>query len=259
MFDVAGKTAVITGSASGIGLATAELLLEKGSNVVLSDYNEANLEKEYARLSEKYGERVSAKFCNVAVEENVKALVEFAVEKYGELDIMFNNAGVTGLNEKIDAEDEGTIAAMQRTLNINLNGVIYGTRYSSMQMIKQGHGGVILSTASIFGHISSAMGSTAYCASKHAVVGLTKTWGLELAPHQIRVSALCPGYTLTGLCPEELLTQELLDMLLPTQPLGLAMGRFATAEEMAHAALFMIENTFYTGQSLIVDGGYTAQ
>ncbi len=255
MFEINGKTAIVTGGAGGIGLATVKMLLEKGANVVMADFNEKTLEEQYSALNEIYGDKVAKKLVNVTVEEQVKELVEYAVEKYGELDIMVNNAGTGGLSKKIYDPIDECMPDFKNVLNINLNGVLYGGKYAADQMIKQGKGGAIVSTSSIMGHVSN-YGCTGYSASKHGVLGFTKAWALELAPFNIRVNALCPGFVTTGLVNDDIVDAEGMAYIKSLHPLSAALDRIGNPDEQAHAIIFMIENTFMTGQSVVVDGGY---
>ncbi len=258
MFDLKDKVAIVTGGASGIGFATVKMLLEKGAKVVIADYNEAGLEKAAASLKEEHGDNVSYKVVDVSNEEQVKGLVAYAVETYGELDVMVNNAGISGNSKMITGDDE-SVADFKHIFDINVNGLIYGGKYASEQMIKQGNGGAIVNTSSMMGVIGTNIGGTGYCGSKHAVLGITKAWALELAPHNIRVNALCPGYTMTGMLNPDVVGQEFFDWAMSMHPLAAAVKRIAKAEEMAHAIVFMIENTYLTGQHIVVDGGYTIQ
>ncbi len=258
MFDINKKVAVVTGAASGIGLATAKMLLEKGAKVVLADYNAENLAKQDNLLKKKYKSAVSSLVTDVSKEEQVKALVDFTVKTYGGLDIMVNNAGISG-NSKMLTGDEQSIADYKRIFDINVNGTIYGGKYSAEQMIKQGHGGAIVNTASMMAVLGTDIGGTGYCGSKHAVLGITKAWALELAKYNIRVNALCPGYTETGMVNVDVLGEEFLTWAKSMHPLAKSLNRIANADEMAHAIVFMIENTYMTGQSIVVDGGYTIQ
>lgn len=258
MFDVKEKIAIVTGGASGIGLATAKMLLEKGAKVAIADYNSDAVAKETASLKETYSENVIGLTVDVSNEAAVKKLVDDVVEEFGRLDIMVNNAGISGNSKMITGDDE-SINDFKRIFDINVNGVIYGGKYASEQMIKQGEGGAIVNTSSMMGVIGTNIGGTGYCGSKHAVLGITKAWALELAPHNIRVNALCPGYTVTGMINPEIYGQEFLDWAMSLHPLAAAVKRIANADEMAHAILFMIENTFLTGQHVTIDGGYTIQ
>ena len=258
MFDVKEKIAIVTGGASGIGLATAKMLLEKGAKVAIADYNSDAVAKETASLKETYSENVIGLTVDVSNEAAVKKLVDDVVEEFGRLDIMVNNAGISGNSKMITGDDE-SINDFKRIFDINVNGVIYGGKYASEQMIKQGEGGAIVNTSSMMGVIGTNIGGTGYCGSKHAVLGITKAWALELAPHNIRVNALCPGYTVTGMINPEIYGQEFFDWAMSLHPLAAAVKRIANADEMAHAILFMIENTFLTGQHVTIDGGYTIQ
>lgn len=258
MFCVKEKTAIVTGGASGIGYATVKMLLEKGANVVIADYNGDAVVKAEEEFKKEFGDRVLGKVVNVANEEEVKNLVAETAEKFGSLDIMVNNAGISG-NSKMITDDPESVDDFKRIFDINVNGVIYGGKYASEQMIKQGNGGAIVNTSSMMGVIGTNIGGTGYCGSKHAVLGITKAWALELAPHNIRVNALCPGYTMTGMLNPDVVGQQFFDWAMSMHPLSAAVKRIATADEMAHAILFMIENTFLTGQHITVDGGYTIQ
>ncbi len=259
MFEINGKTAVVTGCAGGIGLATVKMLLAKGANVVMGDYNEELLSKECEALKETYGDKVICKTVNVSKEADVKALIDLSVETYGAVDIMMNNAGISGNASKIYDAAEKAIPDFENVLSINLNGVIYGAKYAADQMIKQGNGGAIISTSSVMGVIGSPAGVTAYGAAKHAILGMTKAWALELAKYNIRVNALCPGFITTGMVNKEKFGEAGIARLMSAHPLSAALGRLGDVEEMAHAVCFMIENTFLTGQGIVVDGGYTAQ
>jgi len=258
MFEIKDKVAIVTGGASGIGFATVKMLLEKGAKVVIADYNEEGVKKAVDSLHEAHGKNVSYKVVDVSKEDQVKDLVAYAVDTYGRLDIMVNNEGISG-NSKMITGDDASVADFKHIFDINVNGIIYGGKYAAEQMIRQGEGGAIVNTSSMMGVIGTNIGGTGYCGSKHAVLGITKAWALELAPHNIRVNALCPGYTMTGMLNPDVVGQEFFDWAMSMHPLAAAVKRIAKAEEMAHAILFMIENSFLTGQHIVVDGGYTIQ
>jgi len=258
MFEIKNKTAIVTGSASGIGFATAKMLLEKGAKVVLADYNEKSVKAKEEELAKIYGKNVSSKVVNVTDEKQVKELVEFAVKKFGSLEIMVNNAGISG-NSKMLTGDEESVTDFKRIFDVNVNGVIYGGKYASEQMIKQGNGGAIVNTSSMMGVLGTDIGGTGYCGSKHAVIGITRAWGLELAKYNIRVNALCPGYTETGMLNRDVVGDQFYEWAMTMHPLAKSLKRIAKAEEMAHAIIFMIENSYMTGQYVVIDGGYTIQ
>lgn len=249
MFDINGKTAVITGGTSGIGLATAEAFLKKGAKVVISARNAKRGAEAEAKLKE-ISPDVVFRQTDTSDEEDVAALVDFAVETFGSLDIMFNNAGIgmQGPVDQMSGEDFRTL------IDINLNGVFYGIKYAAIQMKKQGNGGAIVSTSSIEGFVGDPM-LPSYNAAKGGVNILTKSSALALAKDGIRVNTVNPGYIYTGMVNEETMGEDGLKYLVSLHPLG----RLGTSEEIAHGVVFLVENEFVTGFNLLIDGGYTAQ
>ena len=249
MFDINGKTAVITGGTSGIGLATAEAFLKKGAKVVISARNAKRGAEAEAKLKE-ISPDVVFRQTDTSDEEDVRALVDFAVETFGSLDIMFNNAGIgmQGPVDQMSGEDFRTL------IDINLNGVFYGIKYAAIQMKKQGNGGAIVSTSSIEGFVGDPM-LPSYNAAKGGVNILTKSSALALAKDGIRVNTVNPGYIYTGMVNEETMGEDGLKYLVSLHPLG----RLGTSEEIAHGVVFLVENEFVTGFNLLIDGGYTAQ
>lgn len=249
MFDIAGKTAVITGGTSGIGLATAEAFLQKGANVVIAGRNETRGNEALEQLK-KTSENVLFRKTDTSDEEDVKALIDYAVEQYGSLDIMFNNAGIgmAGPVDEMSGED------FRKLIDINLNGVFYGIKYAAIQMKKQGTGGAIVSTSSIEGAVGDPT-LPSYNAAKGGVNLLTKSSALALAKDGIRVNTVNPGYIQTGMVNEDIQGKEGIQHLIDLQPLG----RLGAPEEIAHGVVFLVENTFITGTHIYIDGGYTAQ
>ncbi|GAB2319605.1 SDR family oxidoreductase [Alkalibacterium sp. s-m-22] len=246
MFDLKGKVAVITGGASGIGLATVEAFLDKGAKVVLSDYNAEDGQKHADRLSEK-GDVMFVK-ADVSNESEVKALIDKTVESYGSVDVLFNNAGIgaQGATHELTYED------YSKVIKINQDGVFFGSKYAVQQMRKNG-GGVVINCASILGIVGEPTGY-AYNASKGAVVLMTKSLALQYAKDNIRCAAVAPGGVESGMVNREALG-EYYDNLVDKHPIG----RLGVPEEIAHAVVFIAENEFLTGITLPVDGGYTSQ
>ncbi|CAM4335648.1 SDR family NAD(P)-dependent oxidoreductase [Lacicoccus alkaliphilus] len=240
------KVAVITGGASGIGWATAKAFLEKGSKVVIGDYNEESGKTAEKDLSQ-YGEVVFVA-TDVSKEEDVKDLISTAVDKFGRLDVMFNNAGIgaQGMMHELSYED------YQKVIGINQDGVFFGSKHAIPEMRKAG-GGAIINTASILGSVGEPT-AFAYNASKGAVNLMTKSVALQYAEDNIRVSAVAPGYVESGMVNREALG-DYYDTLVDKHPIG----RLGESEEIAHAVVFLAENEFTTGITLLVDGGYTAQ
>ena len=248
MFEIKDKVAVITGGTSGIGYATAEAFLKRGAKVIISGRGVKRGEEAEAKLKEISADVVYHQ-CDTSNEEDVKALVDFAVETFGSLDIMFNNAGMAiqcPLDE-MSGED------FRKVIDINLNGVFYGIKYAAIQMRRQGRGGAIVSTSSV-----NAFGGDptlpAYGASKGGLNILTRSAALSFAQDGIRVSAVCPGTTFTGMVSEDVLGKEGIEGLVSLHPIG----RLGKPEEIAHGVVFLVENEFVTGVNLPIDGGYTA-
>lgn len=246
-----GKTALITGAGSGIGRATALLFAQEGARVAVADWDEAGAKN----VVEEIGEGAIAIKVDVSKAADVEKMIAAAVSRFGRLDILYNNAGVCipGMVHEMSEE------AWDRTININLKGVFLGCKYVLPQMIKQG-GGVILNTASVAG-LEGHCGLPDYCASKHGVVGLTKSIALDYAKYNIRANCVCPGGVTTNimkdamakLTPQEL-ERRMKDMIPPATP----MNRSAEPIEIARPALFLCSDdaSFVTGQAFAADGGW---
>ncbi|XBH20350.1 glucose 1-dehydrogenase [Jonesiaceae bacterium BS-20] len=249
MSSFAGKVALVTGGASGIGAAVSRELGAKGACVVVTDIN---LDGAQGVVDEiiAAGGTAAALRQDIAVEADSKAAVEFAVATYGQLDLAVNNAGIGG---GIAPIAQASTDDWRRTIDINLNGVFYGLRYQLEHMMTRGSGSVV-NVSSILGTNGQA-NSAAYVSAKHAVVGLTKTAALEVSPHGIRVNAVGPGYINTPLL--ENAPQEMLDGLVGLHPAG----RLGNAEEVAAIIVFLLsdEASFVTGSYHLVDGGYSAR
>jgi len=246
------KVAVITGAGSGIGQATALLFAEEGAKVVVADYSVEGGEETVKLVKEKSGEAIFVAV-DVSRAADVQKMIKTAIDKYGRLDILHNNAGIIG---PLGPTENVSEADWDRVLSVNLKGVFLGSKYAIPHMLKQG-GGVIINTASIAGLVGLT-NIPAYCASKGGVVSLTKAIALEYARKNIRVNCICPGaiktpmlYRVTGaqLEAEKLPCED--------QPIG----RCGEPEEIARAALYLAceQSSFVTGTALIVDGGLTAQ
>jgi len=252
MGKLEGKVALITGAASGIGRATALLFAQEGAKLVAVDIDETKGQQVIEEISGMGGKAVFVR-ADVSKPEDVKAMVQTAVETYGRLDVLFNNAGIMG--EQGPIVDQ-TVKNWNRVLAINLTGVFLGMKYGIPAMLKGG-GGSIINTSSAAGLVGFA-GICAYCASKGGVIQLTKGVALEYAQQGIRVNAICPGTCLTPMA-EGLMAaggEEVRKYLEAQQPIG----RFGHPEEVAQMALFLAsdESSFCTGAPFIVDGGNVA-
>lgn len=239
------KVALITGGASGIGAATARLFVQEGAKVVLADLNEEKGKAFEEELKALNAEAVFIK-ANITSEEEVASLFKQAIEAFGKIDIVFNNAGIG----RVQPSHELDYAEWRNTVNVDLDGVFLVAREAIREMLKAG-GGTIVNTASMYGWVGSP-GSAAYNAAKGGVVNLTRSLALEYADKNIRVNALCPGFIDTPIIPEE--SKKELAAATPMKRLG-------QSEEMATAVLFLAsdDSSYMTGGSLILDGGYTAQ
>jgi NAD(P)-dependent dehydrogenase (short-subunit alcohol dehydrogenase family) len=249
--ELQNKVAIVTGGTSGIGRATAIRFAEAGARVVVAGRREAEGEETLEMIRESGGEGLFVR-TDVAQAAQVQALVQRTEERFGHLDIAFNNAGIEGLWTPIVKQSEED---WDRTIAINLKGTWLCLKYEIQQMLRQGHGGAIVNMASVAGLMGSA-GAATYCASKHGVLGLTKTAALETATQGIRVNAVCPAVIETPMGERLFGDHDFGRFVLGLHPIG----RFGQPEEIAEAVLWMCSEraSFMTGQSLVMDGGMLA-
>lgn len=250
-----GKVALITGASAGIGRETAMAFAREGAHVVLGDVAvERGMDVERAILAT--GARAVFVRTDVSMESDCKALVDAALSRFGRLDCAVNNAGIEQSGTPIL---HCTAAVFDRLMHINVLGVLMGMKHQIPAMIGRsgGGGGAIVNLSSIAGLIGFP-GAAVYVASKHAVLGLTKTAALEHAKDGVRVNAVCPGAIQT----------EMIDRFVHHDPAARAamtaahpLGRFGTPSEIASAILWLCspESSFITGQHITADGGYTVQ
>lgn len=249
---LAEKVAIITGGASGMGAATVHRFVAEGARVVIADFNEQSAGAVVAALSEAgFDDRVHFIKTDVAVESDVEAMLACALARFGRLDVVFNNAGVGGA---VGPLTETTVESWDYTMDVIAKGVFLGIKHAARVMRAQGEGGSIINTASIAA-LSGDAGPLVYSAGKAAVVSLTKTAAVELAPDHIRVNAICPGFIATPLAdggrPET--TRENFAKAQPWPEYG-------SGEHIAGTALFLAteDARFVTGETILVDGGLTA-
>ena len=244
------KVALVTGAGSGLGLATAKAFAESGAAVVLADTNAEAAGSAAEELSAR-GHKALAIKCDVADDAQVEAMVEQTVAAFGRLDAAYNNAGVQNVvAEAADATRED----FDRVIGVNLRGVWSCMKFELRQMLKQG-GGAIVNCSSIGGLVGGAKRGT-YQASKHGVLGLTKSAALDYAARGIRINAVCPGIIHTAMLDKMMKTQaDALNAMLKDVPIG----RLGRPEEIANAVLWLCSPaaSFMVGHALAVDGGYT--
>ena len=243
-----GKVALVTGGTSGIGKATAIAFAGAGAKVVLTGRREKEGAQVVAEIKKLGGDASFAR-ADIAKDADVKAMVKFAVDKFGKIDIAFNNAGV----EWKGPLDQATEAEYRRVFDINVWGVLNSMRHEIPIMLKNG-GGAIVNTSSVVGHVGFPQ-SSVYIASKHAVEGITKSVALEFAKQNIRVNAVAPGPIVTEMW-DRFAVGGMADQITSIIPAG----RVGASEEIAAAVLYLASDaaTFTTGTSLVVDGGLIA-
>lgn len=255
-----GKVAVITGAGSGVGRAAVKLWTEHGAKVIAADINLPNAEESVTLSGAPQG-AAKATLCNVADPASVDAAVALAVETFGRLDIIYNNAGITvnpvpgvGMVKLVDLDHD----QMRRVEEVNINGVVFGAQAAIRQFDKQGdNGGVIVNTASVAG--LTGYGGVLYGATKGAVVALTRTLAIEVAEKGIRVNSVCPAGMLTnygGMNPDHEQKDTILESMGRHHPLGRAIDPADTAGAAMFLASDLASNI--TGVNLPVDGGLTA-
>lgn len=249
--ELEGKVALVTGGTSGIGRETAVQFAKAGAKVVVAGRREAEGKETVELISGAGSDGLFAK-ADVSKASEVEALIQKTVEKFGRLDMAFNNAGIEGVWVPLIKQTEED---WDRTIDVNLKGVWLCLKYEILQMLKQGGGGAIVNMASIGGLVGFS-GAAAYSASKHGVMGLTRAAALENARSKIRINAVCPGAVETALADRVFGAPSVHKYVVSIHPIG----RFGKPAEIAEAVVWMCSDraSFMTGQSLVLDGGFLA-
>lgn len=255
MSRLAGRVALITGAASGLGRVAAERFAAEGALVVVADVVDGD---DVVDAIDSAGGEASYVRCDVTDEASVQAAVQYAVETYGALHVLYNNAGV------MLADDDDPVATTtetyQRTMDINVLGTLLGCRYAIPELVaaaeRSGRSSSIVNVASFVAHMGAATPQVAYTASKGAVLALTREIAVIYARQGVRANALCPGPVMTPMLAKFLSD----DARRQRRLVHIPMGRFGDPAEIANGALFLAsdESSWMTGQSLIIDGGITA-
>jgi len=252
MNGIQDSVAIVTGASSGIGRAAARRFAEEGARVVAADVD-ADGGSETAEAIRDAGGEATFVETDVSDRADVEAMVETAVDRYGGLDFAFNNAGIEGRNDSlVDQTDDN----WERVIDINLKGIFLGLQAEIPAMLDDG-GGVIVNTSSIAG-VVGFQGVSPYVASKHGVIGLTKTAALEYGREGVRVNAISPGVIETPMVERAAAANpEMIEAVSEATP----MGRVGNPEEIGDAAVWLCSDdaSFVTGETLVIDGGYVSQ
>lgn len=246
-----GKVVVVTGSARGIGLAMALAFARRGAHLALVDLNVELLQRACEEIAQ-LGVRAQSYVCNVADENEISRTLDAVLRDLGRLDVMINNAGITRDALLVKVQDGQSVSKMtleqwQAVIDVNLTGVFLGGREAAQRMIRLGNGGVIINTSSI--SRAGNIGQSNYAAAKAGVAALAVVWAKELARFGIRAAAIAPGFTRTDILDG--MKPELIERAVSSVPLR----RMAEPDEIAHAAVFIAENDYFSGRVLEIDGG----
>jgi NAD(P)-dependent dehydrogenase (short-subunit alcohol dehydrogenase family) len=247
----AGRGILVTGAGSGIGRAAAQLFANEGGRVVVVDQDESEAQATVTSIRQAGGEALAIG-ADVSREADCRGMVERALAAYGRLHVAFNNADIGASGFAVADEEEVT---WSRLIDVNLKGIFLAMKYEIPAMVSAG-GGAIVNTASVAGLVGER-GIGAYAASKHGVVGLTRTAALDYIGQGVRINAVCPGATRTRILANWFQDPKVESFILSRHPIG----RIAEPEEIARAVLFLASDdaSFVVGQALAVDGGVTAQ
>ncbi|KAJ6978353.1 SDR family oxidoreductase [Mycobacterium sp. 050128] len=248
LFDLRGRTALVTGASTGIGKKVAEAYLQAGAQVAIAARHTEVLAEVAAELAAA-GDKVVPITCDVTQPDQVNRMVDQVITEMGGIDIAVCNAGIINLKAMLDMSPE-EFQAIQDT---NVNGVFLTAQAAARAMVKQGRGGAIITTASMSGHIINVPQQAGhYCTSKAAVIHLTKAMAVELAPHNIRVNSVSPGYILTELVEPMAEYHRLWEPKIP-------LGRIGRPEELVGLYVYLASDasSYMTGSDVVIDGGYT--
>ncbi len=247
--QVANKIVVVTGAGSGIGAATAKHFAKHGAQVVVSDMKEERAQLVADAINKEGGKAVVI-IANVAKYEEVEQLISKTVAQFGKIDVLVNNAGI-GPRNLVKVADH-TLEDWDNVIAVNQTGVFYGMKLALQQMLEQGHGNIV-NVASLAG-LKASLNNLCYSASKFAVVGMTKSAALEYATKNIRINAVCPGYTESALLDKLKSARPDMDDRLKSI---IPMKRYGDASEIAEAIVWLASDStgFITGQTITLDGG----
>ena len=249
---LADKVAIITGSAGGMGKIAAELFAQEGASVVVTDIAVREGEETAQAIRDAGGTAIFVK-ANVAIEDEVRHMVNVAVEEFGRVDVLYNNAGIMPVEDS--SVTETSEATWDRVMDINLKSAFFCAKYSVPHMIRQGNGSII-NVASFVAFMGCTVPQDAYTASKGGMLSLTKSFAVQYGKHGIRCNAICPGPIETPLLRNLWTSEEARNLRLDRIPLG----RFGESKDIVYMALYLAsdESAWTTGAWLIVDGGISS-
>ncbi|MGC8631863.1 MAG: glucose 1-dehydrogenase [Thermoprotei archaeon] len=252
LFDLSGKSAIVTGASSGLGVYFAEALAEAGADAVICARREDKLISNAKAIAERTGRKVLPVKADVTVENDVISVINRAENEFGKIDILVNNAGVAVVGPLTDLP----LSDWENTLKTDLTGVFLFSKHGIKSMMKLGVKGSIINIASIYGLFGDIVPAAAYYASKGAVVNLTRAMAVEFAKAGIRVNAIAPGYFPSEMTKDLLSNSDLLNHIKEKTP----MGRIGNPEELKGALVFLASSasSYVTGQCIAVDGGWSA-
>lgn len=250
-FNIKGQTAIVTGASSGLGVTFAETLAELGVNLIIAARRYEKLVEVADRISKKFNAEVLPIKTDVSREEEVINMVKAAVENFGSLEILVNNAGVASLSPSIDIAFE----EWKKVLDINLTGVFLCARTAAREMMKRKYGKII-NIASIYGAVGDVFPTAPYYASKGAVINLTRALAVEWAPYNINVNAIAPGFFPSEMTQLVFQDEKITNYILSRTPLR----RIGDPLDLKAALVYLASpaSNYVTGQTIFVDGGWTA-
>ena len=250
-FGIERQTAVVTGASSGLGVTFAETLAECGINLMIAARRYERLVKVAEDLSSKYGVKVVPVKADVSKEDQVINMVRAAIERFGSLEILVNNAGIASLSPSVDM----SLEEWKKVIDVNLTGVFLCARAAAREMIKKKYGKIV-NIASIYGAVGDIYPTAPYYASKGAVINLTRALAVEWAPHKINVNAIAPGFFPSEMTESVFQDEQALKYILSRTPLG----RTGKPLDLKAALIYLASpaSNYVTGQTIFVDGGWTA-
>jgi gluconate 5-dehydrogenase len=250
-FKIRGHTAIVTGASSGLGVSFAEALAEEGANLVIGARRYERLTQVAEELTRKHGVKVIPMKVDVREEDEVVNLVKTAVENFGSLEIIVNNAGIASLSPSVDM----TLEEWKKVIDVNLTGVFLCARTAAREMMRRKYGKIV-NIASIYGAVGDIFHAAPYYASKGAVINLTRAFAIEWAPYKVNVNAIAPGFFPSEMTEQVFKDKNAMKHILSRTPLG----RTGEPLDLKAALLYLASpaSNYVTGQTIFVDGGWTA-